>query len=60
MIAAQAVEALGIIGVAIMMPSYALERRSVVYFAVFSFGCAVAATYALPIGVRCWLDSEVR
>lgn len=58
MIAAQAVEALGVIGVVIMVTSYALERRSVNYVAVFSFGCAVAAIYALLIGSYPFLVAE--
>ncbi len=42
-----AVEIFGITSVSIMVISYALEHRSPVFIAVFSFGCVLAAIYAL-------------
>lgn len=42
-----AVEIFGITSVIIMVTSYALEHISPVFIAIFSFGCVLAATYAL-------------
>lgn len=41
-----AIEILGITSVIIMVTSYALEHKSPVFIAIFSFGCVLAASYA--------------
>lgn len=41
-----AVEVLGITSVIIMVISYALEHKSPIFIAIFSFGCVLAASYA--------------
>lgn len=53
-----AVELLGIISVVIMVTSYALEHISPLYIAIFSFGCVLAATYALLLGSIPFLIAE--
>lgn len=52
------VELLGIIAVFIMVSSYALEKRDPIFIAIFSFGCAMAATYALLLGSVPFLVAE--
>lgn len=42
-------EALGIFAIAIMVGSYALEKRSPIFIASFAIGCAIAAVYAFLI-----------
>ena len=41
------VEIFGIASVTIIVTSYTLEHISPVFIAIFSFGCALAATYAM-------------
>lgn len=53
-----AVEFLGVVAVFIMVASYALEERAPVFIAVFSFGCAMAATYAFLLGSIPFLVAE--
>ena len=52
------IEALGLLAVTIMVISYALEHRAPVWIAVFAFGCALAALYALLIGSVPFLIAE--
>jgi hypothetical protein len=52
------VEALGLVAIAIMVGSYALEERSSLFVAAFAFGCALAAFYALLIGSIPFLVAE--
>jgi hypothetical protein len=52
------VEALGVVAVIIMVSSYALEHRAPGWIAVFAFGCALAALYALLIGSVPFLIAE--
>jgi len=40
----------GLLAVVVMVTSYALEKRSTVFIAVFALGCAMAAFYAFLIG----------
>jgi len=40
---------MGIIAISIMVISYALQDRNPGYIALFSFGCATAAIYAVLI-----------
>lgn len=44
------IEQLGLIAVIIMVGAYALEARHPAFILIFSFGCALAATYAWLIG----------
>lgn len=44
-----AVELMGIIAISIMVISYTLQDRNPGYIALFAFGCAMAAVYALLI-----------
>ncbi len=44
-----AIEILGITAVAIMVVSYALEKRGRIFIAIFAFGCTMAAFYAFLI-----------
>ena len=53
-----AVEIFGITSVIIMVTSYALEHISPVFIAIFSFGCVLAATYALLLGSIPFLIAE--
>ena len=53
-----AVEIFGITAVIIMVASYALEHVSPTYIAIFSFGCVLAATYALLLGSIPFLIAE--
>ena len=53
-----AVEILGITAVIIMVTSYALENISPVFIAIFSFGCVLAAIYALLLGSIPFLIAE--
>ena len=46
------VEAFGFVAVAIMVTTYALERRAAVYVLVFAIACLAAAAYAAMI--RSW------
>lgn len=43
------VEAFGFVAVAIMVTTYALERRAAVYVLVFAIACLAAAAYAAMI-----------
>lgn len=43
-------EQLGIIAVAIMVSTYALEHRHPTFVLLFAFGCALAVSYAWLIG----------
>lgn len=52
------VEALGVVAVVIMVASYALEKRDPIYIAIFSVGCAMAATYAFLLGSIPFLAAE--
>lgn len=52
------VEALGVVAITIMVISYALESRAPGWIAVFAFGCALAALYALLIGSVPFLIAE--
>ena len=52
------IEALGVIAITIMVASYALEERHSCWVLVFSFGCALAALYALLIGSLPFLVAE--
>ena len=53
-----AVELLGIVAVFIMVSAYALEERAPVFIAIFSAGCAMAATYAFLLGSIPFLIAE--
>ena len=53
-----AVEIFGIISVIIMVTSYALEHISPLFIAIFSFGCVLAAIYALLLGSIPFLIAE--
>ena len=53
-----AIETLGIISVIIMVTSYGLEHKSPIFIAIFSFGCVLAATYALLLGSIPFLIAE--
>ncbi len=55
---AQIIETLGIIAVAIMVGSYALEQRGRAYVAIFAAGCALAALYAYLLGSYPFLVAE--
>ncbi|MEM6462142.1 MAG: hypothetical protein AAF724_09525 [Pseudomonadota bacterium] len=52
------IESLGLVAIIIMVGSYALEDRSSLFVATFSFGCALAAFYALLIGSYPFLIAE--
>lgn len=52
------VESLGVVAVAIMVISYALERRHRVFVLTFAVGCALAAVYAYLIGSLPFLLAE--
>ncbi len=52
------IELLGIVAVFIMVSSYALEKRDPIFIAIFSFGCAMAAAYALLLGSIPFLVAE--
>ena len=52
------IEALGVVAITIMVGSYALEERHSCWVLVFSFGCALAAFYALLIGSLPFLIAE--
>ena len=52
------IEALGVVAIIIMVGSYALEERHSCWVLVFSFGCALAALYALLIGSLPFLIAE--
>ena len=54
----QHVELLGIVAIAIMVISYALERHSVIFIATFALGCVLAAVYAYLIGSYPFLIAE--
>ena len=51
-------ESLGLVAITIMVGSYALEERHSCWVLVFSFGCALAALYALLIGSLPFLIAE--
>jgi len=53
-----AIETLGITSVIIMVTSYGLEHKSPVLIAIFSFGCVLAAIYALLLGSMPFLIAE--
>ncbi len=53
-----AIEMLGIVAVFIMVGAYALEERAPVFIAIFSAGCAMAATYAFLLGSIPFLIAE--
>lgn len=52
------IEVLGVVAIAIMVASYALEKRHPVYIAIFAAGCALAAVYAYLIGSYPFLAAE--
>lgn len=52
------VEVIGIVAVSIMVISYALEDRHPFYIAIFAFGCAMAAVYALLIDAYPFVIAE--
>ena len=52
------VEALGVVAITIMVGSYALEERHSCWVLVFTFGCVLAALYALLIGSLPFLIAE--
>ena len=52
------VEILGIVAIATMVTSYALEKRGTVFIAAFAAGCALAAVYAWLIGSYPFLVAE--
>ncbi len=52
------IEIFGITSVTIMVASYALEHISPVFIAIFSFGCVLAAIYALLLGSIPFLIAE--
>ena len=52
------IEVLGIVAVATMVISYALERRHPTFIAIFASGCALAAAYALLIESYPFLIAE--
>lgn len=52
------VELLGLVAVAIMVISYALERRHHLFVVTFAAGCALAAAYAYLIGSYPFLLAE--
>jgi len=54
----QYTEALGIIAVAIMVVSYALEAQGRIFIALFAVGCAMASLYAFLIGSIPFLVAE--
>ena len=58
MAASPLVEALGIVAIAIMVSSYALERRGTFFIAAFAAGCALAAVYAYLIDSYPFLIAE--
>ena len=58
MAASPLVEALGIVAIAIMVSSYALERRGTFFIATFAAGCALAAVYAYLIDSYPFLIAE--
>ena len=58
MAASPLVEALGIVAIAIMVSSYALERRGTFFIAIFAAGCALAAVYAYLIDSYPFLIAE--
>jgi hypothetical protein len=53
-----AVEAFGVIAISTMVFSYAMEQRHTAYLALFTIGCAMAATYAFFIGSYPFLVAE--
>ena len=52
------IEALGIIAIATMVISYALEERNRVFIAIFAIGCALASAYAFLIESYPFLIAE--
>ena len=52
------IESLGVVAITIMVASYALEESHSCWVLVFSFGCALAAFYALLIGSLPFLIAE--
>jgi len=54
----QATEVLGLVAITIMVGSYALEKRSPIFIAIFAVGCALAATYAFLIQSYPFLIAE--
>ncbi len=52
------IELFGIIAIATMVVSYALENRGRIFIAIFAVGCAMAATYAWLIGSYPFLIAE--
>lgn len=53
-----AVEIFGLVALAIMVGSYALESRHPVFIGIFAIGCALAAFYAYLIGSYPFLIGE--
>jgi hypothetical protein len=51
-------EILGIVAIATMVTSYALEKRSTLFIATFAAGCALAAVYAYLIDSYPFLIAE--
>ncbi len=54
----QHVELLGIVAIATMVISYALERHSALFIATFALGCVLAAVYAYLLGSYPFLFAE--
>lgn len=54
----QSIEILGVVAVAIMVVSYALEQRGPIFVAVFAAACALAAFYAFLIGSYPFMVAE--
>ena len=54
----QIIEVLGIVAIAIMVISYALEKHSTFFIMTFAIGCALAAVYAYLIASYPFLIAE--
>ena len=52
------IEVFGAFAISVMVVSYALEERHSCWVLVFTFGCALAALYALMIGSLPFLIAE--
>lgn len=54
-----AIEVLGVVAIAMMVISYALEQRNRVFITIFAVGCALAAVYAYLIESTRFLSPRV-
>ncbi len=54
----QHIEILGIVAIAIMVISYALEKRNAFFVVTFVLGCVLAAVYAYLIGSYPFMFAE--